>query len=151
MTEPAWQHHQVRTEACQLNPGQREEANICFNITASSQRRLGSGLTPGLTTLPDHIFRDKAEEMQRKGLKVWKAPGFFFAENLFSRSVKANSDLNRAREKEEVWPARRFCCQRQTGRSDWLQAVDGGSCQAPYLESGVCVGGGHNVCFLHRC
>lgn len=39
---------------CQLNPGQREEDNVCINITASSQRGLGSGLTPGLTALPDH-------------------------------------------------------------------------------------------------
>lgn len=52
--------------ACQLNPGQREEANVCFDITASSQRGLGSGLTPGLTALPDHILRDGPEEMYRK-------------------------------------------------------------------------------------
>jgi len=45
--------NEVRT--CQLNPGQREEANVCFSIAASSQRGLGSGLTPGLTALPDHM------------------------------------------------------------------------------------------------
>lgn len=51
----------MRSETCQLNPGQREEANVCFNITASSQRGLGSGLTPGLTALPDHTLTDKRE------------------------------------------------------------------------------------------
>ena len=49
----------------QLNPGQREEANVCFNITAKSQGRLGSGLTPGLTELPDHS-RDRLEKNARK-------------------------------------------------------------------------------------
>ncbi|KAG8000229.1 hypothetical protein GBF38_002434 [Nibea albiflora] len=53
--------NEVRT--CQLNPGQIEEANVCFNVTASSQRGLGSGLTPGLTALPDHILKDRPEEM----------------------------------------------------------------------------------------
>lgn len=38
---------------CQLNSGQREEGNVCINITASSQRGLGSGLTPGFTAQPD--------------------------------------------------------------------------------------------------
>lgn len=43
-------------QTCQLNPGQREEANVCFNISASSQRGLDIGLTPGLTALPDHTL-----------------------------------------------------------------------------------------------
>lgn len=60
--------NEVRT--CQLNPGQIEEANVCFNVTASSQRGLGSGLTPGLTALPDHILKDRPK-VYVYVLKMW--------------------------------------------------------------------------------
>lgn len=63
----------TQVRACQLNPGQREEAKFCFNTTASSREGLGSGLTPGLTALPDHIVTEKPEEIWRKVLRdPWK-------------------------------------------------------------------------------
>lgn len=38
--------------ACQLNPGQRQEADISLNAAASSHGGSGGGLTPGLTAPP---------------------------------------------------------------------------------------------------
>lgn len=72
---------------CQLNLGQREEeGNVCINMSASSQRGLGSGLTPGLTALPDHKATKRQTWLYLLAKRTLKSDwvSLFFSDFLFS-------------------------------------------------------------------
>lgn len=73
---------------CQLNPVQREEANVCFNFTASAQEGLGSGLTPGWGAVPEHTHSRtnlrKCQEEVWNPQRCLKGGRVSLLENLFS-------------------------------------------------------------------
>ncbi len=110
--------------ACQLNPGQREEANVCLNIAASYQEGLGSRLTPGLTALPNHIFRDRPEEILTSEkvdeFLCWRPFQTYFYQVIWHEEVKQH--LDRMRERRGVTSVLLLLPTESWGprRLDWL-------------------------------
>lgn len=106
---------------CQLNWGQREEGNVCINMSASSQRGLCSGLTPGLTVLPDHKATESGDlskltdkrclENSQKWLSFFVLFRFSF---LGSAGRWAKQHLDRVRQ-----CTCDFCCQQIHDRQGW--------------------------------
>lgn len=116
---------------CQLNPGQMDEANVCFNI-AKPQGGLGSGVTPGSAELPHHTIRDRSDEIQWKGMKpsetmieapCWKP--LLDLLNTWSDREQTEGSGGGVDYGASWWTAARLV---------WLKGVNVGRCQATYLK-----------------